>query len=59
MFTVTLDDEFRYDWFSKLNKQRVYVVEETGEIPIDVITLTDVLECATFGRVKVGEHRHR
>lgn len=59
VFTVTLDDEFRYDWFSKLNKQRVYVVEETGEIPIDVITLTDVLECATFGRVKVGEHRHR
>jgi 5'-AMP-activated protein kinase regulatory gamma subunit len=59
VFTVDLDACFRYEWFSKLNKQRVYIVSKTNDAPFDVITLTDALECATFGRVHQGAHRHR
>ena len=33
----------------QLYKQRVYVVAENDDVAFDVITLTDVLECATYG----------
>ena len=59
VFTVEIDSLFRYEWFSKLNKQRVYIVSKTSDAPFDVITLTDVLECATFGHAHRGTHRHR
>ena len=59
VFTVEIDSCFRYEWFSKLNKQRVYIVSKTSDAPFDVITLTDVLECATFGHAHRGTHRHR
>lgn len=59
VFTVTLDDTFQYSWFSNVNKRRVYVVEAKCDVPLDVITLSDVLECAAFGHAHEGLHRHR
>lgn len=59
VFTVTLDDTFRYDWFSNVNKRRVYVVDGNLDVPLDVITLSDVLECAVFGHAHRGLHRQR
>lgn len=58
VLTVSLESLFRYAWFSKLYKQRVYVVAQ-NDVAFDVITLTDVLECATYGGAHKGPHRYR
>jgi CBS domain-containing protein len=58
VLTVSLESLFRYGWFSKLYKQRVYVVAQ-NDVAFDVITLTDVLECATYGGAHKGPHRYR
>ena len=59
VLTVSLESLFRYAWFSKLYKQRVYVVAKNDTVVLDVITLTDVLECATYGGAHKGPHRCR
>ena len=57
VLTVSVESLFQYQWFSKLYKQRVYVVAENDDVAFDVITLTDVLECATYGGAHKGPHR--
>ena len=58
--TVDIDSKFSYDLFQKETKQRVYVVGKYAvDTPFDVITLTDVMECAVFGHVHKGTHRCR
>lgn len=58
--TVDIDARFSYDWFHKETKQRVYVVGKYAiDTPFDVITLTDIMECAVFGHVHKGKHRCR
>ena len=59
VLTVSVESLFQYRWFSKLYKQRVYVVAENDDVAFDVITLTDVLECATYGGAHKGPHRCR
>jgi len=60
VLTVSLESLFQYAWFTnKLYKQRVYVVAQNDTVVFDVITLTDVLECATYGGAHKGPHRCR
>lgn len=60
VLTVSLESLFQYAWFTnKLYKQRVYVVAQNDTVVFDVITLTDVLECATCGGAHKGPHRCR
>jgi len=60
VLTVSLESLFQYAWFTnKLYKRRVYVVDQNDTVAFDVITLTDVLECATYGGAHKGPHRCR
>ena len=60
VLTVEIDSTFKYDWFQKKNKQRAYVVGKYAvDTAFDVVTVTDVLECAVFGHVHRGPRRHR